>query len=298
LSFARSRIRAIKSATSFKIEAPREDLMTRSDRAPRSPARFQTPKARSTPAQTKIRHRNIGSTRERILKAAYEEFARYGFAGARVERINSRAKANQRMIYYLFGSKEQLYQAVLLQAYANIRSKEAALDIEHLGPVEGIIALFDFTFDHFAENPQFIWLLTNENLMRGKFVLSTTAVTDLTSPLRSSLERLVKAGVASGLLSRGVDAVQIYVTIASLSWFHLSNAYTLSAMFGRDLTTAKWRATRKEVARKILLASLSGAPTGAAEGVAENATRRSKSQAVNTPNRRIFRPPADHPRGV
>jgi AcrR family transcriptional regulator len=208
-------------------------------------------------AQVNGHRRRSNATRERILEAAYEEFADYGFAGARVDRINSRAKVNPRMIYHLFGSKEQLYQAVLMEAYTDIRSKEAALDIEHLGPIEGIMALFDFTFDHFRDNPKFIWLLTNENLMRGKFVLSSTAVTDITSPLRSSLERLVRHGVASGILPSRADPLQIYAIIASLSWFHLSNAYTLSAMFGRDLTRAKWRAARKEVARDVLFAYLS-----------------------------------------
>jgi AcrR family transcriptional regulator len=245
----------------------------------------------------KVHRRNSRSTRERILKAAYEEFAHYGFAGARVDRINSRAKANQRMIYHFFGSKEQLYQAVLLEAYTNIRSKEAALDIEHLGPIEGIVALFDFTFDHFAENPQFIWLLTNENLMRGKFVLSTNAVTDLTSPLRSSLERLVKEGVATGILSPSADAVQIYVTIASLSWFHLSNAYTLSAMFGRDLTAAKWRAKRKEVARNVLLAYLLDRQNRAAGKASANGAPRSRSRPGETAVRRLVRSAADRAGG-
>jgi AcrR family transcriptional regulator len=215
-------------------------------------------KGEENPPETKAKPSSrADSTREKLLRAAYREFARYGFAGARVDRISKRAKSNPRMIYHHFSSKEQLYRTVLLDAYSTIRTKEAELDIEHLGPVAGILALFDFTFDHFAGNPEFISLLSNENLMRGKFVLSTTAVTDLTSPLRISLERLVKEGVASGALARDADPLQIYVTIASLSWFHLSNAYTLSAMFGRDLTSAKWRAERKEIARRVLSAYLS-----------------------------------------
>lgn len=210
-------------------------------------------------ANPELRLRDSVPTRERILQAAYQEFAQYGFAGARVDRINAHAKVNPRMIYHLFGSKERLYQAVLLEAYSDIRRKEAKLDIEHLGPVAGIMALFEFTFEHFAKNPHFIWLLTNENLMRGKLVLSTSDVTKITSPLRASLERLVRRGIASKVLSANVDPIHIYVTIAALSWFHLSNAYTLSAMFGEDLTTAKWRATRKTAARSVLQAYLSGA---------------------------------------
>jgi AcrR family transcriptional regulator len=296
-SFARLPKRAIKTPQAIPNLARREEMMKRFQISPHFKSGLHLPKGGSSATLVKRRRQNSGSTRDRILKAAYEEFAYYGFAGARVDRINSRAKANQRMLYHLFGSKEQLYQAVLLEAYTNIRSKEAALDIEHLGPIEGIVALFDFTFDHFAENPQFIWLLTNENLMRGKFVLSTTAVTDLTSPLRSSLERLVKDGVAAGILSPGTDPVQIYVTIASLSWFHLSNAYTLSAMFGRDLTSAKWRAARKEVARKVLLAYLSGGRNKATVKRTENGIQRSKSRPGHTSARKTARPPGDRPGG-
>lgn len=205
---------------------------------------------------TKARVRNADVTRDKILKVAYREFARHGFAGARVDRITRLAKVNARMIYHYFSSKEGLYRAVLLEAYKDIRQKETALNIERLGPIDGILALFDFTFEHFAAHPEFISLLANENLMRGKFVLSNAAVTDVTSPLRLSLERLVEQGVATGLLSPKLTAVQVYVTIASLSWFHLSNAYTLSAMFGEDLTKEAWRRARRAEARKVLEAYL------------------------------------------
>ena len=49
---------------------------------------------------------------ERILSAAMREFAKYGFAGARVERIVSRADVSPRSLYYHFGSKQGLYDAV------------------------------------------------------------------------------------------------------------------------------------------------------------------------------------------
>jgi TetR/AcrR family transcriptional regulator len=48
---------------------------------------------------------------ERILTAAMREFAKHGFAGARVERIVSRADVSPRSLYYHFGSKRGLYDA-------------------------------------------------------------------------------------------------------------------------------------------------------------------------------------------
>jgi AcrR family transcriptional regulator len=53
------------------------------------------------------------ATRERILNAATAEFASYGIAGARVDRIAESAAANKNLIYVYFGSKEKLFEAVL-----------------------------------------------------------------------------------------------------------------------------------------------------------------------------------------
>jgi len=78
----------------------------------------------------------------------------------------------------------------------------------------------------------------------------------MTSNLRSAIESLVKRGCAAGVLPKGIDPIQVYATIAALSWFHLSNAYTLSAMFGRDLTDAKWLRKRRAHVRSVLVAYL------------------------------------------
>jgi AcrR family transcriptional regulator len=59
------------------------------------------------------RPRNPEATQKRILKAAKAEFAKFGLGGARVDRIAQRATANKRMIYHYFGSKEDLFRAVL-----------------------------------------------------------------------------------------------------------------------------------------------------------------------------------------
>jgi AcrR family transcriptional regulator len=58
------------------------------------------------------------ATRERILRAATDEFAARGIAGARVDRIAASAKANKAQMYAYFGSKEDLFE-VVFQAHKN-----------------------------------------------------------------------------------------------------------------------------------------------------------------------------------
>ena len=72
------------------------------------------------------RPRNSAKTKASILAAARVEFADRGFEGARVDAIAERAGANKRLLYHYFGNKEDLYRAVLLDAYQEIRQGERA----------------------------------------------------------------------------------------------------------------------------------------------------------------------------
>src|SRR5690606_25020452 len=93
------------------------------------------------------RLRDPDATQLRILTAARAEFARNGLGGARVDVIAARAKANKRMIYHYFGSKDQLFRRVVEAAYEHIRSAERALDLAALAPVDALARLVRFTWD-------------------------------------------------------------------------------------------------------------------------------------------------------
>ena len=83
----------------------------------------------SANAQEPIRTRDADRSQLIILDAAREEFARYGLAGARVDRIAERAGVNKRLIYYYFDSKDGLFLAVLEQTYLDIREAEKQLHL-------------------------------------------------------------------------------------------------------------------------------------------------------------------------
>src|SRR5690242_15427543 len=91
-------------------------------------------------------------TRQDILKVATEEFAAHGLSGARVDAIAARTRTTKRMIYYYFGSKEDLYAAVLEKMYSDIRSIESTLHLEELEPEQAIRKLAEFTFDYQEAN--------------------------------------------------------------------------------------------------------------------------------------------------
>jgi len=183
--------------------------------------------------------RDPEGTRRRILEAATDEFARYGLGGARVDRIAARSRANKRMLYYYFGSKEALFLAALEESYAHIRAAEHELDLEHADPREALRKLVDFTWRYFVEHPEFMTLLNSENLHKGRHVRRSRRVRELHSPLVETLRGILRRGEAAGLFRRGIDPVQLYISIAGEGYFYLSNRYTLSRIFDRDLMTPR-----------------------------------------------------------
>jgi AcrR family transcriptional regulator len=181
------------------------------------------------------RARNPERTRGRILEAATGEFARYGLGGARVDRIARRAGANKRMLYYYFGGKEDLFLAALEARYAHIRNAEQALELEHLRPRQALRRLVKFTWAYYLEHPEFLTFLNSENLHKGRHVRKSKRVREMHSPLIETLRAILRRGEREGVFRRGVDPVQLYISIAGEGYFYLSNRYTLSRIFDRDL---------------------------------------------------------------
>ena len=201
--------------------------------------------------------RNPVRNQERILQAATEEFARYGLGGARVDRIAARAGANKRMLYYYYGNKEDLFLAVLESRYAHIRRAELGLRLGALDPAEGIRRLIAFTWQYYLKHPEFLTLLNSENLHRGRHLRRSRQVAAMNSPLVAMLRGLLERGMRKGQFRRGVDPVQLYISIAGLGYFYLSNRHTLSTIFERDLLAARSKAERLKHMTELVLGYLS-----------------------------------------
>jgi AcrR family transcriptional regulator len=185
-------------------------------------------------AEPKPRTRDADATRARILDAAKAEFARLGLGGARVDEIADKARANKRMIYHYFGSKEELFTAVLEEAYLDIRNAEQELQLSHLSPRDALVTLVTFTWNYYLENPEFIRLVNSENLHGGRHLKGSerlrTASRRFTQMVRDILDR----GVAEGVFRPGIDPVQLNITIAAIGYYYLTNRFTGAILFERD----------------------------------------------------------------
>lgn len=196
--------------------------------------------------------RQADVTRQRILQAAIKEFAAEGYSGARVDAICKRARSNPRMIYHYFGDKDGLYGTVLEHVLGELRREELKLEVDHVEPLAGMLALFSFVHTHFGEHPELISLLSGENLLRARFLKRSIKTPIVASPLIALIASLLERGARQGVFRASIEPLQLYVMMVALSYFHRSNAHTLSAIFRTDLLDPSWQAAQFGYARDML----------------------------------------------
>jgi TetR/AcrR family transcriptional regulator len=200
--------------------------------------------------------RDPDATRARILDAAVAEFAAKGLGGARVDEIAARAGANKRMLYHYFGNKDDLFLAALERVYEEIRAAEQALDLELLPPLAAMRALVEFTFDYFTLRPEFVTLLNSENLHKARHLKRSERIAAMHSPLIALIDGILTRGVARREMRAGVDPMQLYISIAGVSYFYHSNIHTLSTIFLRDFKGEAERTRRREHVVEVILGYL------------------------------------------
>lgn len=183
----------------------------------------------------KPRIRDAEATKARILDAAKKEFAKNGLGGARVDVIAEKANANKRMIYHYFESKERLFQTVLEDAYIDIRTAEQKLKLDDLEPTAALAKLVQFTWEYYLKNPEFITLVNSENLHRAKHLKKSEVIKAASRKFVNMVGDILERGAAQGVFRSGVDPVQLNITIAAIGYYYLTNRFTGSIIFERDL---------------------------------------------------------------
>lgn len=211
--------------------------------------------ARANSPIRKDRKRNPEVTRAAILQAALEEFSEVGLSGARVDRIAERAGVSKPMIYDYFGDKHSVYAAALREAYVQIRRGEMELELDTLEPEDAIRSLMHFTMNHFWNNPWFISMLNTENLLGGDTIRKLEDAADIQSVLLKRVQAILDKGQHSRLFNRDISATEVYIFIASMCWFPISNMHTLRVVFEAPIG-ADWLNDHAERAADMIIGYL------------------------------------------
>lgn len=201
----------------------------------RKATRKLSAKANGAPTRPTKRRRSPEEVQARILEAAVAEFAEHSFSGARIDRISSRAKTVDRMLYYYFGSKERLYQAVLEHVYARLISAQRDFDVVADDPVEGMRQLVRHSWEHYLHHPELVRLVVTENLLRAKYFKRSPQIRRTVLPLVERIAEVLTAGQERGVFRADADPEQMLMTVMSLGFFYVSNQYTCSRWLDADL---------------------------------------------------------------
>lgn len=197
--------------------------------------------------------RDAERTRAELLAVATEVFAESGYSGARVDEIAERTRTTKRMIYYYFGGKEQLYMAVLENAYRGIREAEQRLQVDHVDPVVAMRRLAELTFDHHLDHQAFIRLVAIENIHRGEFIGRLDSLRSLSKPATSLLDEILARGREQGVFRDDVDALDVHILISSYCVFQVANRYTFGFLFGVDFTELTQRAHMRRMIGDVVV---------------------------------------------
>ena len=213
------------------------------------------------------RSHHADRTRADILKVAQHVFSEKGLSGGRVDEIADLTHTSKRMIYYYFGSKDGLYQAVLEAFYRNIRSIEDELDLEALPPLKALDQLTRFTFDYQNAHEDFIRMVMVENIHQAAHLKTLPEISALNQGAIEHLRRICARGVAEGVIRADVEPLDLHMTISALSFFNVSNRHTFSIIFNRDMTSDDALAKRRESVVQLVL-RFAATPAAFAAGVA------------------------------
>lgn len=200
-----------------------------------------------------VQSRDAERTRSELIEVATEVFSEQGYSGARVDEIAERTRTTKRMIYYYFGGKEGLFLAVLEAAYRRIRELEQSLHAGDLEPVDAIRRIAELTFDHHVDHPDFIRLVSVENIHRGRHMEKVESLRELGAPAATVLEDVLARGRASGELRADVDAVDVHMMISAYCVFQVANSATFGFLFGRDMLAPDVRERNRRILGDIVV---------------------------------------------
>ena len=194
------------------------------------------------------------STKKRILETAELVFSEKGLYGSRVDEIAARAEVNKRMLYAYYGSKEQLYIAVLEEVYHRLVCREAPLlsRCEDEGAEATIRLLIHNSFEFLYENPTFVKLVMWENLNEAHY-LEQSSARNIKGASFELLRRALVSGIRQGLFRADIDLDEMVLSINQFCFSYFSNIHTFGSLMQIDFRRKEEAAKRADHVADMIL---------------------------------------------
>jgi TetR/AcrR family transcriptional regulator len=197
------------------------------------------------------------ASRAAILRAAAEEFAEHGIAGARTEAIAREARVNKALLYYYFKDKETLYGAVLDNAFSGLKATVFRVLDSDLPPREKIMTYVGTYFDFIASNQVYPKLMQRE-MMRAREGHSPhleKLVTNYLQPIYARVGELLRKGIAEGEF-RKIDPAHFIPSMVAVIIFYFSSAPLMQKIVGFNPLAAERIAERRAAVLDFISAAL------------------------------------------
>ena len=97
--------------------------------------------------------------------------------------------------------------------------------------------LVAFTFDYYTKHPEFVRLVMSENIMDGVHMARSKTIGKLNVTVIDALRQLVARGQRAGVFRRGIDPIELHMSISALGIFNVANRATFSTIFRRDMAS-------------------------------------------------------------
>lgn len=185
-------------------------------------------------------------SREMILKTAIKHFVAKGYDGARIDEIVSDTETSKNLVYHYFRGKEDLFVAVLDRIYEEFNAQRGERWRADGSPIERLRSLAGDTFNTLVKVPELVSLLNTENLFRASHLKKLPQIKSIYHPLLDGIRELLARGEEEGVFRKGIDPIQLYISMSAISYHYISNQYTFSAIFGFDLMAPRKLKSRRD----------------------------------------------------
>lgn len=187
-----------------------------------------------------------------IIDIATREFVEKGLAGARIDEIAD--KASKRKIYYYFGSKDELYRAVLERAYRRVRASETQVDLESGTAVDALRRLIEHDVHYHSRHSELVRLVMNENIHRAEHLKQIEGLRESNNAVIDILKAIIARGETEGSFRSGIDPIELHMNMTALAFYNVSNQFTFSHNFGIDMASPEAVERRAKQVADIILA--------------------------------------------